>query len=101
MIRALGSDNCISQSPLFKSLFFPFSLLNKYLSVSFPFLSIFPRPSLLSVPLLLTLFVFIFPVKVTRAKGTDKQSLLLQMGKVGEEVDTALKKMRVMQVCVV
>jgi hypothetical protein len=35
---------------------------------------------------------------VTRAKGTDKQSLLLQMGKVGEEVDSAVKKMRVMQV---
>ena len=36
--------------------------------------------------------------QVTRAKGTDKQSLLLQMGKVGEEVDSALKKMRVIQV---
>ena len=33
-----------------------------------------------------------------RAKGSDKQSLLLQMGKVGEEVDSAVKKMRVMQV---
>ena len=38
-------------------------------------------------------------MQITRAKGTDKQSLLLQMGKVGEEVDSALKKMRVMQVC--
>ena len=37
-------------------------------------------------------------MQVTRAKGTDKQSLLLQMGKVGEEVDSAVKKMRVMQV---
>ena len=37
-------------------------------------------------------------VQVNRAKGTDKQSLLLQMGKVGEEVDSALKKMRVIQV---
>ena len=36
--------------------------------------------------------------QVNRAKGTDKQSLLLQMGKVGEEVDSALKKMRVIQV---
>lgn len=35
---------------------------------------------------------------MTRAKGSDKQSLLLQMGKVGEEVDSAVKKMRVMQV---
>ena len=37
-------------------------------------------------------------IKVNRAKGTDKQSLLLQMGKVGEEVDSALKKMRIIQV---
>ena len=35
---------------------------------------------------------------MNRAKGTDKQSLLLQMGKVGEEVDSALKKMRIIQV---
>ena len=37
-------------------------------------------------------------IEVNRAKGTDKQSLLLQMGKVGEEVDSALKKMRIIQV---
>eukprot|EP00596_Hydrurales_sp_CCMP1899_P008393 CAMPEP_0119050878 /NCGR_PEP_ID=MMETSP1177-20130426/72402_1 /TAXON_ID=2985 /ORGANISM="Ochromonas sp, Strain CCMP1899" /LENGTH=633 /DNA_ID=CAMNT_0007029821 /DNA_START=11 /DNA_END=1909 /DNA_ORIENTATION=- len=34
---------------------------------------------------------------VQKAKSTDKQSLLQQMGRVGEEVDGALKQMRQMQ----
>ena len=34
---------------------------------------------------------------VQKAKQTDKQSLLSQMGKVGEEVDEAVKQMRAMQ----
>lgn len=36
--------------------------------------------------------------QLQRAKQTDKQSLLSQMGKVGEEVDGAVKQMRTMQV---
>jgi predicted nucleic acid-binding Zn-ribbon protein len=35
--------------------------------------------------------------QVQKAKHTDKQSLLSQMGKVGEEVDGAVKQMRAMQ----
>jgi chromosome segregation ATPase len=35
--------------------------------------------------------------QVQKAKSTDKQSLLTQMGRVGEEVDGALKQMRQMQ----
>ena len=35
--------------------------------------------------------------QVQKAKQTDKQSLLSQMGKVGEEVDEAVKQMRSMQ----
>jgi chromosome segregation ATPase len=35
--------------------------------------------------------------QLQRAKQTDKQSLLSQMGKVGEEVDEAVRQMRAMQ----
>jgi hypothetical protein len=104
MIRALCADASLSLTPLSMSHFSsPFFSICTSLSLS-PSLSL-PLHLSLSLSSSLCLSVSLSSsssfMQVTRAKGTDKQSLLLQMGKVGEEVDTALKKMRVMQVCVV